>query len=129
MTATLSDRPTPAGLPDQLDHFIGGAWRPARTGHLRHRRPGDQPAYARSPPGDAADVERAAPAAHRAFTDGPWPRLPARARAKVLHRIADAIECRDERIAQLETFDTGLPITQARGQADARRRISGSSPT
>jgi 5-carboxymethyl-2-hydroxymuconic-semialdehyde dehydrogenase len=35
----------------------------------------------------------------------------------VLNRIADAIESRAEQIASLETFDTGLPITQAKGQA------------
>ena len=41
----------------------------------------------------------------------------ARARARVLNRIADAIEARGEQIAAMETFDTGLPVTQARGQA------------
>jgi 5-carboxymethyl-2-hydroxymuconic-semialdehyde dehydrogenase len=67
--------------------------------------------------GGAADVERAAQAAYRAFTEGPWPGLAARTRARVLNRIADAIERRGGRIAELETFDTGLPVTQARGQA------------
>jgi hypothetical protein len=33
-------------------------------------------------------------------------------------RIADGIDRRGARIAELETFDTGLPITQARGQAE-----------
>ena len=31
--------------------------------------------------------------------------------------IADGIEARGDEIAALETFDTGLPITQAKGQA------------
>ena len=35
----------------------------------------------------------------------------------VLHRIADIVESRDARLAELETFDSGLPITQALGQA------------
>src|SRR5205823_7749191 len=56
-------------------------------------------------------------AARRAFTHGPWPDLPARQRARVLNRIADGIEARDDRLAALESFDSGLPITQARGQA------------
>jgi 5-carboxymethyl-2-hydroxymuconic-semialdehyde dehydrogenase len=43
--------------------------------------------------------------------------MAARERARILARIADAIEVRGERVAELETFDTGLPITQARGQA------------
>ena len=44
--------------------------------------------------------------------------MAARQRARVLNRIADGIERRGARIAELETFDTGLPITQARGQAE-----------
>ena len=40
-----------------------------------------------------------------------------RERSRVLHRIADIVEARDARLAELETFDTGLPITQALGQA------------
>ena len=35
----------------------------------------------------------------------------------MLNRIADAVEAQDARLAELETFDTGLPITQALGQA------------
>ena len=35
----------------------------------------------------------------------------------MLNRIADAVEAQDTRLAELETFDTGLPITQALGQA------------
>ncbi|MET8333454.1 aldehyde dehydrogenase [Streptosporangium canum] len=42
---------------------------------------------------------------------------PGEQRATVLRRIAAAIESRDDRIAALECRDTGLPITQARGQA------------
>jgi NAD-dependent aldehyde dehydrogenases len=41
-----------------------------------------------------------------------------RQRARVLNRIADGIERRGARIAELETFDTGLPVTQAHGQAE-----------
>ena len=40
-----------------------------------------------------------------------------RDRARVLHKIADAVDAQEARLAELETFDTGLPITQARGQA------------
>ena len=40
-----------------------------------------------------------------------------RRRAAILTKIADAVEAQDQRLAELETFDTGLPITQALGQA------------
>jgi 5-carboxymethyl-2-hydroxymuconic-semialdehyde dehydrogenase len=73
--------------------------------------------YAEAAAGGPADIDRAVAAARRAFTSGPWPGLPARERARILTRIADAIEARGDRIAALETFDSGLPISQARGQA------------
>ena len=67
--------------------------------------------------GGPADVEAAVTAARRAFRGGPWPRLANRERARVLNRIADAVEARDDELARLESYDTGLPITQAKGQA------------
>jgi 5-carboxymethyl-2-hydroxymuconic-semialdehyde dehydrogenase len=109
---------TPPGLPAKLDHFIDGAWSPSADGAtFGVADPVSNETYAQVAAGAAADVDRAAAAAHRAFTDGPWPGLAARQRARVLNRIADGIEARGQRIAELETFDTGLPVTQARGQA------------
>ena len=40
-----------------------------------------------------------------------------RQRARVLHKIADIVESRDEQLAAMESWDSGLPITQAKGQA------------
>src|SRR5262249_58204155 len=40
-----------------------------------------------------------------------------RQRARIMSKIADIVESHDARLAELETFDTGLPITQALGQA------------
>ncbi|TXP70411.1 aldehyde dehydrogenase family protein, partial [Escherichia coli] len=40
-----------------------------------------------------------------------------RERARILSRIADIVESRDTELAQFESWDSGLPITQARGQA------------
>ncbi|GGN22809.1 5-carboxymethyl-2-hydroxymuconate semialdehyde dehydrogenase [Streptomyces fuscichromogenes] len=73
--------------------------------------------YTRCAAGQSADVDRAVGAARRAFAEGPWPRLKARERSRILYRIAEGIEAADARLAELEAYDTGLPITQARGQA------------
>ena len=68
----------------------------------------------RAAAGKKADIDRAVAAAPA--------RLQSTARGRgccpasgprVLHRIADIVESRDARLAELETFDTGLPITQA----------------
>ena len=73
--------------------------------------------YVQAAAGKKADIDLAVAAARRAFTDGPWPRMLPRERSRMLHRIADIVESRDARLAELESFDTGLPITQALGQA------------
>jgi 5-carboxymethyl-2-hydroxymuconic-semialdehyde dehydrogenase len=119
MATVLSEsNDAPPGLPGRLDHFVAGAWTPSADGAtFGVTDPVSNRAYAQAAAGGAADVDRAVAAAHRAFTDGPWPGLAARERARVLTRIADGIERRGERVAELETFDTGLPLTQARGQA------------
>jgi len=108
----------PPGLPTRLEHFIGGAHVTSTDGAtFEVADPVSNTPYATVAAGGPEDIDRAVTAAAQAFTDGPWPGLPARARARVLNKIADAIEGRAARIAELETFDTGLPVTQARGQA------------
>jgi 5-carboxymethyl-2-hydroxymuconic-semialdehyde dehydrogenase len=109
---------TPRALPAKLEHFIGGAHAPSADGAaFEVADPVTNRPYATVAAGGAEDVDRAVAAATTAFTQGPWPHLPGRERARILNRIADGIEARAARIAELETFDTGLPVTQARGQA------------
>ena len=77
----------------------------------------DSKTYTTAAAGKKADIELAVAAAKRAFDEGPWPRMLPRERSRVLHRIADLVESRDARLAELESYDSGLPITQALGQA------------
>jgi len=108
----------PPNVPAKLEHFIGGAHTASADGAtFEVADPVTNLPYATVAAGGPADVDRAVAAATEAFQAGPWPHLPARERARILTKIADAIEARASRIAELETFDTGLPITQARGQA------------
>jgi 5-carboxymethyl-2-hydroxymuconic-semialdehyde dehydrogenase len=108
----------PPDLPAKLDHFIGGAHTPSADGAtFEVADPLTNRPYATVAAGGPRDVDRAVTAAQAAFAEGPWPRLVGRARASILNNIADAIEARAARIAEFETFDTGLPVTQARGQA------------
>jgi 5-carboxymethyl-2-hydroxymuconic-semialdehyde dehydrogenase len=105
-------------IPEQIWHFIGGRHLASADGAtFEVTEPVSNQVYARAAAGKAQDVDRAVTAARIAFECGPWPHLAARARAKILNRIADGIEARGAEIAELETFDTGLPISQARGQA------------
>jgi len=104
--------------PEKILHYIGGKQVPSVHGlTFGVADPVSNRVYAQVAAGGAEDVHRAVEAAATAFEAGPWPGMPARARAKVLGKIADAIESRADEVASLETFDTGLPITQAKGQA------------
>ncbi|MFI6426790.1 5-carboxymethyl-2-hydroxymuconate semialdehyde dehydrogenase [Promicromonospora sp. NPDC050880] len=115
----MTDQPArPADLPDRIRHYIGGVSVDSVDGSTFDvLDPVSNEVYARAAAGRAADVGRAVDAARVAFTDGPWPRMLPRERSRVLHRIADIVESRDARLAELESFDSGLPITQALGQA------------
>ncbi|CAL1357153.1 unnamed protein product [Linum trigynum] len=63
--------------------------------------------------GDAEDVNRAVAAARKAFDEGPWPRLPAFERQKILLKCADLVDKHNDEIAALETWDNGKPYEQA----------------
>jgi aldehyde dehydrogenase (NAD+) len=63
-----------------------------------------------------ADVDRAVAAARRAFEDrnGPWRKLSASERGRVLWKLADLVEKNIDELAELETLDNGKPIFEAR---------------
>ncbi|GAB4839819.1 hypothetical protein Ancab_020529 [Ancistrocladus abbreviatus] len=63
--------------------------------------------------GDAEDINRAVTAARKAFDEGPWPRMTAYERLKVLLRFADLVEQHNDELAALETWDNGKPYEQA----------------
>ncbi|GJN22070.1 hypothetical protein PR202_gb09601 [Eleusine coracana subsp. coracana] len=71
----------------------------------------------------AEDINRAVTTARRAFDEGPWPRMPAYERCRVLLRFADLIEVHAEEIAALETWDSGKPLEQAAGPETCRRDL------
>ena len=108
----------PDNLPARIQHYIDGKHVDSAGGErFDVLDPVSNSNYATAAAGQQADIDLAVAAASRAFKDGPWPHLKSRERARILNKIADGIEAQEHRLAELETFDTGLPITQARGQA------------
>lgn len=63
--------------------------------------------------GDAEDINRAVAAARKAFDEGPWPKMTAYERSRILLRFADLIEKHNDELAALETWDNGKPYEQA----------------
>jgi len=66
--------------------------------------------------GDAADVDRAVRAAHRAFTEGPWPELTASQRGLLLHRLGDLVARDAKKLAAIEVRDNGKLLAEMQGQ-------------
>ena len=63
---------------------------------------------------DAADVDKAVAAARAAFDQGPWKKMRASERGRLLDRLADLIEQNADELARLETLDNGKPLSIAK---------------
>jgi aldehyde dehydrogenase (NAD+) len=62
---------------------------------------------------DSADVDRAVRAARAAFERGPWRKMAAAERGRLLNKLADLIEKNAEDLARLESLDNGKPYKVA----------------
>ena len=114
----IQQQARPADLPEVLRHYIGGEFVDSLDGETFDvLDPVTNRPYIRAASGKKADVDAAVAAAKEAFEHGPWPGMLPRGRSRVLHRIADIVESRGEALAAMESYDSGLPITQALGQA------------
>jgi aldehyde dehydrogenase (NAD+) len=66
--------------------------------------------------GGAEDADRAAKAAHRALTSGPWPQMTASQRGLLLHKLGDLVARDAKRLAEIEVRDNGKLIAEMQGQ-------------
>ena len=90
--------------------LIDGEWvDPAGTRSHEHRNPATNEVTAVVPFAEAEEVNRALAAARKAFDDGPWPRMAAAERTKVLLRIADLFEAHADELTRLQTLDNAIP--------------------
>ena len=64
----------------------------------------------------AQDVDRAVEAATKAFEDknGPWRKMSASERGRLMWRLADLVEKNLDELAELETLDNGKPIFESK---------------
>ncbi|RVQ55064.1 aldehyde dehydrogenase [Sinorhizobium meliloti] len=73
-------------------------------------------AWAEMPEARKADVDRAVEAAHKALYAGAWPKLTATQRGKLLYKLADLVTANAQKLAELETRDTGKIIRETSAQ-------------
>ncbi len=62
---------------------------------------------------DQQDVDKAVKAARKAFDHGPWRRMAASERGRLMYKLADLIEKNFEELCALEALDNGKPYTFA----------------
>jgi aldehyde dehydrogenase (NAD+) len=99
----------------QTRMLIDGQWCDAVSGKtFTTVNPATEETIADVAEGDAADIDRAVQAARRAFDTGPWSKMDARDRGKLMNKLADLVEANLEELAALETLDNGKPIRDAR---------------
>ena len=99
----------------QTNMLIGGKWLESRSGkRFATVNPVNEQVIAEVAEADTADVDAAVKAARAAFDSGPWSRMDARDRGRLMNKLADLMEANLEELAALESLDNGKPIRDAR---------------
>jgi phenylacetaldehyde dehydrogenase len=95
--------------------LINGKWVESASGKtFPTYNPATADVLAQIAEGDAEDINRAVTAARAAFDKGPWSKMSASQRGRIIWKIGDLIEQNLEELAQLESLDNGKPLKIAR---------------
>ena len=96
-------------MADALQMYIDGKWVDAEDGErFDVFNPATNEVIATAPAAKKADVDKAVAAARRAFDDGSWwPGIGERDRGRMLIKIAEIIRRESDRLARLESIDSG----------------------
>ncbi len=95
--------------------LIDGRWVQAASGEtFPTYDPATGEVICQAPSGDKADIDAAVQAARAAFENGPWRRMTASERGRLIWKLADLLERDLEEFAALESLDNGKPLTVAR---------------
>ncbi|HHI79778.1 MAG TPA: aldehyde dehydrogenase family protein [Planctomycetes bacterium] len=88
--------------------FINGSWISSKSGEtFPCLNPADESQIATCASASKADVDSTVLAARKAFDEGPWPRMPAAKRGKILNKLASLIQRDADELAKRETLCTG----------------------
>jgi acyl-CoA reductase-like NAD-dependent aldehyde dehydrogenase len=111
LSTSLSPTALDVEVPGLDKLFIAGQWvAPAGSETIDVIMPSTGQVVATVPAPSEADADAAAVAAHKAFTEGPWPRMSVDERVEVCTRFADALEARMDRMNRLWAFESGFPL-------------------
>jgi aldehyde dehydrogenase (NAD+) len=105
-------------LPQYELYVAGGSFPPADGRFYETVDPYTGQPWARVPDAGEADVDRAVGAARTAL-EGEWGALTGFQRSRLMHRLADLIEREADRLAELESRDSGKLLREFSGQMRA----------
>jgi len=94
--------------------FTGGRWLDWDGERFEQLHPSNNEVMTSFAEAGQRGVDEAVAAARKAFDDGPWPKMPAQNRKRILQRLIERIYAAEETIAQLQTLDNGIPYTFSR---------------
>src|SRR4051794_22629485 len=101
MATATAEQPRTTSPPQVKDQplFIGGKWLDSVSGKpFPTINPAPGKTICQVAEGDRADIALAVRAARRAFEDGPWPRMSASERGRLLNKLADLVERHQEEL-------------------------------
>ena len=108
-------------MQDSYDLFIDGDWVPAADGsELTTYDPATGEPLTRVAAATESDVDDAVAAARTAFRE--WRRVDPDERGRIVGRIADKVREHSDELAELESFDQGKPLSQAKSDYEGAAR-------
>ncbi|ABC93233.1 aldehyde dehydrogenase protein (plasmid) [Rhizobium etli CFN 42] len=99
----------------RFQHYIDGEFSDGEASYPSID-PATGAAWAEMPEAREGDVDRAVNAAEKALYEGPWAKMTATQRGKLLYKLADLVAANAQVLAELETRDTGKIIRETSAQ-------------
>ena len=99
--------------------YINGQWQEAESNETRDILcPADGSHVITVSEGDRADARRAIEAARTTFDEGTWATTPAADRGAIVNRLADILERDKDKVARMESQDTGKRFVESQQDMD-----------
>lgn len=99
--------------------YINGQWQEAESNETRDILcPADGSHVITVSEGDRADARRAIEAARTTFDEGTWATTPAADRGAIVNRLADILERDKDKVARMESEDTGKRFVESQQDMD-----------
>jgi betaine-aldehyde dehydrogenase len=99
-------------LPTHRDLYIGGQWVKPQGGYAETINPATGESLGNAPNANAADIDAAANAAHKAFLE--WRNVKPTDRAALMRKVSAVIRANAEEFALIDSLNCGNPINALR---------------